>query len=104
MGSFTDLASYSVWAQLPESQRGLDAPQQGNHIQVLDAAPWAGGGGWEVPLIGVTPSSPFSSLSLLLPTNTPEPVREKSIGGKWGGCGGRHRTGTVGTLGHLLTG
>lgn len=50
MGRCTDLAGHSVWAQLPESQWGLDASQQGNHIQVLDAAPGAGRGGWEAPL------------------------------------------------------
>lgn len=36
------LARYSVGAELPKAQRGLDPPQQGHHIQVLDSAP-AGG-------------------------------------------------------------
>lgn len=33
------LTCYPVWAELPETQRGLDPPQQGHHIQVLDSAP-----------------------------------------------------------------
>lgn len=45
VGRCTDLAGHSVWAQLPESQGGLDASQQGNHIQVLDAASGEGRGG-----------------------------------------------------------
>lgn len=33
------LTCYPVWAELPEAQRGLDPPQQGHHIEVLDSAP-----------------------------------------------------------------
>lgn len=47
MGKCTDLAGHSVWAQFSESQWGLDASQQGNDVQVLDAAPGAVG---EMPL------------------------------------------------------
>lgn len=42
---YTDLAGHSVWAQLPESQGGLDASQQGNYVQVLDTAPKGSWGG-----------------------------------------------------------
>ena len=41
-GSAGYLTCYPVGAELPEAQRGLDPPQQGHHVQVLDPAP-AGG-------------------------------------------------------------
>ena len=38
-GSAGYLTRYPVGAELPEAQRGLDPPQQGHHVQVLDPAP-----------------------------------------------------------------
>lgn len=39
------LASHAVRAQLPKAQGGLNPPEQGHHIQVLDATPRRGGTG-----------------------------------------------------------
>jgi hypothetical protein len=38
-GNASYLTCNSVWAELPKAQRGLDPPQQGHHIQVLDPPP-----------------------------------------------------------------
>ena len=38
-GSAGYLTRYPVGAELPEAQRGLDPPQKGHHVQVLDPAP-----------------------------------------------------------------
>lgn len=80
MGRCTDLAGHSVWAQLSESQWGLDASQQGNDIQVLDAAP---GAIREVPLDQQYPLRLFLSpapIKSLPPKPTPKGFSGKSTG------------------------
>ena len=94
MGRCTDLAGHSVWAQLPESQGWLDASQQGNHIQVLDAASGEGGGGreallgWRYPLWSLLKALPaHHSLAPPTPHSLPGKNWRAVSGGRGKGRG-----------------
>lgn len=97
MGRCTDLAGYSVWAQLSESQGRLDASQQGNYIQVLDATPGVVGEvplDWQYSLLALFQGP--TSLSLP-PVPTPQTLPGKNwrIVGEGRGWGGRNLGGSI---------